>query len=55
MIDPELIAAILEELEEKEEPITLTIHTDKGKVNELTEEGEWVDVTEKWSGEEKEN
>ena len=55
MIDPELLAAILEELEEKDEPITLTVHTDKGRINQLSEEGEWVDVTEKRSGEEKEN
>ena len=45
----------VEERPEKEEGVELSLYTTGGRVYLLSDEGEWVDVTDKWAGREKEN
>ncbi len=44
----------LEEKVQVKKIIDLTVHTKDGRVNVLNEDKEWVDVTDQWSGKEKE-
>lgn len=43
------------EHEEKDEVVELTVYSRGGRFYQKSEEGEWVDVTEKWAKDGKEN